>query len=557
MNNKLGDIHVGLTESRCYVNDTGTLSPRYLWSRQPLAAVAFASLLGTAGSANAIPIDVGNRDFQLRWDNTLRYSLGARMEGRDSKISHSSSADEGDNKFDRGEVITNRLDLLSEFDMVYKRKHGFRVSAAGWYDNAYDDTSVENKVGRSSYDNNVYSSTTKRYYRGPSGELLDAFAFTQFNLGDIPVNVKIGRHSVVWGEGLLLGAHAISFRQAPSDGRKGAENPSAETKELFLPVGQISFQSSISDTVSLGGQYFYEWDPNRFPEGGTYLGSTDYLWEGPDSFNGGLRRIGAKTPNNAGEYGLNLRWSPEWMSGGTWGLYYREFNERQGWLQTLPTQNAYRLVYAENTKLYGVSFSKLYEGISIGSEISYRRNAALNGSADLNEEGPRGNTWHGVVNAVASINGGSLFDTSTLSGELGYSRLAEVTEHKELYRGVGYSACAGQNKWNGCATDDVVQGSVRFSPQWLGVADGVDITMPVALTYGIYGNGATLGGGNQGNSTYSIGVEADINKFYKASLTWADSYAHYKDNNSVVTSGNGPWALNDRGRVTLTLKATY
>ncbi|MDX9698239.1 MAG: DUF1302 family protein [Rhodocyclaceae bacterium] len=523
------------------------------------AAIALAVMLGGVGSAHAFSIDTGNRDLQIRFDNTLRYNLGMRVEERDSKIARSPNADEGDAKFDQGDVITNRLDLLSELDVVYKRRHGMRISAAAWYDMAYNDVDVEKSphvAGSTSYFNDTYSSHTKRYYRGPSGEILDAFVFSSFDVGNSPVNVKLGRHSVVWGEGLMHGAHEISYRQAPSDSRKAAENPGSETKELFLPVGQFSFQSTLTDTLSLGGQYFFEWQPNRFPEGGTYLAGTDYLWEGPDRF-GSRNRLDPLEPDDSGEWGANLRWSPRALNGGIVGAYYREFNEKQGWLQMVGT-NGYRLSYAEDTKLYGLSLGKVFSGISVGAELSYRKNAALNGSAGPDGEGPRGNTWHAVLNGTKSMTGGDWFDSAILMGSVAYSRLDKVTENENRFRGEGYAGCAaGQDKWDGCATDDVWQAAFRFMPQWMSAMDGVDITLPIAFTHTLKGNGATMGGGNQGHSTYSIGVEADINKFYKVGLTYADSYAHYKDNGIVATGGNGGWQTNDRGRVTLTLKATY
>lgn len=534
------------------IKGAATASPSAQSSRYGTTLIACCAIFGGAPYAEAFQFPTDNPDLAVRWDNTFRYSLGSRVEGQSSRILRNAGSDESDAKFDKGDLITNRLDLLSEFDLVYKSRHGFRVSGAGWYDNAYRDSRVKTGVDApGSYDNDRYSSTTKRYYHGPSGELLDAFVFSGFDVGEVPVNFKAGRHAVVWGEGLLLGGHAISYRQGPIDGRKGAENPAAETKELFLPVGQLSFQSSLSDTVSVAGEYFFEWQPDRFPEGGTYLGVADFLWSGPDRWNGWNRRH-ADEPGNTGEWGLNMVLTPRWLNGNTLGLYYREFNERQGWIQSNFT-DFYRLVYATNTRLYGVSLNVLWNGVSIGSEVSYRNNAALNGTANLDGEGPRGNTWHGVVNAVASVNGGGLFDTGILLGEVAYSKLASVTDHKELYNGVGYGGClAGQGKWDGCSTDEVVQTSVRFTPQWLSALEGIDISMPMAITYGVHGNGATLGGGNQGSAIYSIGVEADVNQFYKVGLTFADASSHSREN-----GGNGPWQWNDRGRVTLTVKATY
>ncbi|OYU41960.1 MAG: hypothetical protein CFE44_26765, partial [Burkholderiales bacterium PBB4] len=58
---------------------------------------------------------------------------------------------------------------------------------------------------------NRYNDQVKRFYKGPSGELLDAFAFTSFDAGQVPVSLKVGKHVVYWGEGILIGAHAISY----------------------------------------------------------------------------------------------------------------------------------------------------------------------------------------------------------------------------------------------------------------------------------------------------------------------------------------------------------
>ena len=74
---------------------------------------------------------------------TTRSALnyGVRVESRDSKIGNSALADEGDYSFDKGDAVAKRIDLLSEFDLVYKKRYGLRVSGAGWYDGAYGDTS--------------------------------------------------------------------------------------------------------------------------------------------------------------------------------------------------------------------------------------------------------------------------------------------------------------------------------------------------------------------------------------------------------------------------------
>jgi hypothetical protein len=169
-------------------------------------------MVGSAQGLMAASFDMSNPDYRVRWDNTVRYNLGMRTDSQDSHIMNTPNYDESDGKFDRNEIVTNRLDLFSEFDFSYLNDWGARLSAAGWYDQAYDDDKVHSNIPgfATSYHNNKYSGEVDRYMNGPSGEILDAFLWKNFNVGEIPVNVKAGRHTNYWGEGLLIGAHAVS-----------------------------------------------------------------------------------------------------------------------------------------------------------------------------------------------------------------------------------------------------------------------------------------------------------------------------------------------------------
>ena len=114
-------------------------------------------------------------------------------------------------------MITNRIDILSEFDFIYKESTGFRVSAAGWYDQRYDNHTLRGHPASASFFTTattggpgVYPDEVVRYYNGPSGEFLDAFVFHQFNFGEVPVDVKLGQHTVYWGETLFSLGDGIS-----------------------------------------------------------------------------------------------------------------------------------------------------------------------------------------------------------------------------------------------------------------------------------------------------------------------------------------------------------
>src|SRR5262245_13429402 len=89
--------------------------------RHALNAAAVAFCAAACGNAGAFDIDVGNDDVQLRFDNTIRYNLGRRIEGQDPLIINSVNNNDGDLNFGGHSTINNRIDLLTEADIVYKK----------------------------------------------------------------------------------------------------------------------------------------------------------------------------------------------------------------------------------------------------------------------------------------------------------------------------------------------------------------------------------------------------------------------------------------------------
>ncbi|HJV86940.1 MAG TPA: DUF1302 domain-containing protein [Noviherbaspirillum sp.] len=573
---------------------------------RPLSVAVTTAFLA-AGNAMAFEFDTGNPDVAVRWDNTVRYNAGLRVQGRDPRIGNYYVADEGDYSIDKGDMVANRLDLLSELDVVFRKDMGFRVSAAAWYDGAYGSRSRANpnlrdvlgNPAQPSYVNQTYSSYTKRYYAGPSGEILDAFVFSNFDAGNIPVKLKAGRHTVFWGESLFLGGalHSVSYAQMPLDLQKGFATPGTEAKELFRPLNQISAQAQVTDSLSLAAQYFLQWEPYRYPEGGTYLGPVDFAFNGPDRIIQathpllgplGYTRGDPVRPKNSGEFGLSARWSPEALDG-TLGFYLRRYADKLP--QTLVTSQRlaggfplagssfYNLVYADNIDLFGVSLAKNIGGLSLGAELSYRRNTPLVAKvlgdvsatgvpAPGETSGPRGDTVHGLVNLMGSISRTPLFDSATWAGELVWSHWNKVRSGASLFNAVGYNCSVrfgvpartrAGDKWDGCATKNYVGLNLSFTPTWFQVLPGVDLSAPLTAGMGLKGNAATTFGGNQGTGNFSLGLGADIYQKYRIDLKYIGYLGHYRDDGTgVVTSQNGSSVLiKDRGFLSLTLKTSF
>jgi hypothetical protein len=556
-------------------------------------AMALVLLLWGSVSAGAFDIPTGNEDLGIRWDNTFRYNLGYRISNEDPAIIANPNLDDGDRNFKSG-IVTNRIDVLSEFDMVYKKNYGIRLSAAGWLDQAYKNHLDNDSVATSNhFDANGnqalgLSGYVKRYYAGPDAEILDAFAFGNFDIMDIPFQVKAGRHTIYFGESLGLTAvlNGIAYAQSPLDIAKGYAVPGTSVKELFRPLNSVSATVHPASTFSITGQYLLEWESNRYPESGSYMGIYDYMLSGAESYlDPTLGRIAKGddiTPKNSEDWGVALRWSPEFLEG-TIGLYYRNFSDKFPQLHVnlnplMVGSNAeYNLAYASGIHLYGISVTRQLLGVSVGAEFSYRQNMPLASDAIYvasdataaalglppgsyitslptsgETGGARGDTFHGVLNFLGLINKTLLFDSAQWTAEVSWNRWIRVSQNEAVFKGRdGYDGIDAVSR-------DAFTLDLAFTPTWFQVLPGVDLLMPLTYGRGLTGNAAT-GISNERGGYWSVGVSADILSRYRVDLAYVDYFGDYStDSMGAVTVNNGDYALlKDRGTLSLTIKTTF
>lgn len=557
----------------------------------PKAIAFFVSTIWSAGPAFAYKFETAP-EWDVNFDNTVQYTVGWRMQDPDSKIANHPAFYQGDAKFQKGDVVTNRIQDLIELQAVYKGRMGIRVSGSVWKDWAYDDN-VEvpetikafyrnNGLSESaacSYENCKYSDYTKKYYM-QGGELLDAFVFANTEIGDTPVYAKLGRLAQYWGNSFFFGFSNIAYSQSPVDFVKAFANPGSEVKELFLPRKQVLLATELSPEVSAAFQYFYEYRPNRYPESGTYLGFFDPLFNGPQlntGFSSTNRNDGIVEPeDNNDNFGVKIGWSPSWL-GGDLGFYYRQFDEVQPWMALInpKTDNLYNPVN-EKAKLVGVSLEKSFGLLSMGLELNQRRDTALHTVAlAKTDKGASGTLTNLIANAFVQLGSSPFWDSGILIGEASYTHLDSVTGNPHLYNGVGTANCrengtAAPGSWrDGCATNNALALAVLFEPQWLQVAPGLDLALPMSYTWGAHGNPAYAASPFYANGTnlYSIGVKATYQS--KNSMTLQYNGYRWRPNGtaqpfgpSVPESyagfgGAGAPSLNDRGWLQLSLKTSF
>lgn len=526
--------------------------------------------------AHAFTFETGP-EWRVNLDNTVQYTMGWRAEGRDQRIGNDPFFHQGEYSFDRGDMVTNRLQDLIEFQAVYQDRLGFRLSGSVWKDWAYDSTPSGNPAllaqGMNVYPDGRFNGDAKRFHL-QGGELLDAFAFVNGNVGNVPVYLKVGRLTQYWGNAFYFGFNNIAYGQSAVDNIKGFSQPGSEVKELFLPRAQILASAELTPEFSVAGQYFFEFDGNRYPEGGTYFGAADFLYKGPsrvpalEGALGGPVTAGNehKPKNNNGNFGVKATWSPEW-AGGDLGFYYRQLDDVHPWvlLDVNPTGGgSVNLRYAENVKLYGVSYERTFGKTSTAFEVSYRQDTALNTAIGVSKKGASGDLLNVVANAFVQLGTTPFYDAGTFIAELAYTHLVNVTDNKHLFNGVGYAACAGKGKRDGCATKDAFALWVSFEPQWLQALPSVDISMPMSYAWGVSGNPAYAAGGFYAENTgiYSIGLKAlyagktSLTLAYNG-LNWEPGHVTRGPVGDIYASGNGAYALHNRDWVSLTLKTSF
>lgn len=535
-------------------------------------ALALAAAICTIPGAHAFSIDTGNDDLTARWDNTFKYSNAFRAHGQSDSMltgnAFSANTDDGNRNFNRG-LISNRVDWLSELDVVYAKRYGMRISGAAWYDSVYNTSNDNNSPGTANRFSGSYNSfnPTTRTLHGRDAELLDAFVFGGFDLGNTRLNLRAGQHSVLWGESLFFGSNAIAGAMAPVDVIKLASVPNTQFKEALLPVPQLSAQWQLTSALSLGAFYQLEWRANRLPAAGSYFSGLDFqpaggeamyipgspqpLFRGPD-----------QNAKNSGQGGLQLRFS---ALDTDFGLYAVRFNDKnQQVVNTIVPPGVpsnYRLVYHEGITAVGASASHTFGDMQLAIEGSIRHNqdlastrandvsALLGTPANNNSNNPAyavGRTAHINISTLTTLPSSFLAREASLIGEVMWNRVLSVQKNAQAL--------------DPNSTRDAWALRMVLEPTYRQVLPGVDISVPIGLSWSPAGSrsqalGPSLPAESGGDMT--IGVKGSYLDVWRFSL----AYTHFYGAGAPMMTGFPPsftyqQFMKDRDFVSLSISRT-
>lgn len=364
------------------------------WVKWPLAAAVAATL---AAPAHAFQFMLGEIEGSL--DTTLTAGASWRVADRDEDQlgqgnlgpsyaftttgSSTSNADNGNWNFEQGKTYSKIVKGTSDLLLQYEDFGGF-TRFRYYYDvelmdeeRAYDNVGQTRPLNKDTLDN-----------AGAGFDVLDAYVWYDLYLQDTPVNLRLGRQVLSWGEStfLLGGASVIN----PID-VSAARSPGAEVKDVLLPVNMFYTSIGLTDTLTAELFYQLEWEKTK-PDGcGTFFSNSDVGSDGC-----GPIYLGGQTPesivdaqglyvtrasdveaDNEGQFGLAFRWYAAELNDSEFGFYYIRYHSRLPYASFIVNQpgalSQYFVEYPEDLQSFALSFNTTLEsGWSMGAEVSVR-----------------------------------------------------------------------------------------------------------------------------------------------------------------------------------------
>ncbi len=315
-----------------------------------LVATAVAVLIVTP-QVGAVDLSSSDGTFRLNLDTTISWGANMRVEDRDPSIispfeggtAWSVNGDDGNLNFDEGELFSNTVKATVDLGFSYEgwdtHRAGFFVRGSSFYDFALEDSCCERtELTEEALD-----------WAGNRTELLDAYLWWQFPVGEGTGQLRVGQQVVNWGESTFIqgGLSVIN----PVD-LSALRVPGAELREAFRPVGMVWGSLDLTRNLSVEAFYQYDWEEIVVDPPGTYFSTNDFVGKGGEyvflqfaSFADtgeppfyaqypfehpfmSVPRTSTVRAKDSGQYGMAFRlYLPSW-NGTELGFYYLNYHSR-------------------------------------------------------------------------------------------------------------------------------------------------------------------------------------------------------------------------------------
>jgi len=242
----------------------------------------------------------GSLDSQISMGSSWRTEgqNAGLIKGIDGSDTNAQNNNDGDLNYDNGD----------SFSQIFKGSHDLQVSYGNygafvrgkyWYDAALEDDSALDDSNN--HDLAKYS----------GAEVLDAFVYGEFEVLEMPLDVRLGKQVVSWGEStfILGGVNQINPIDVSSFRR-----PGAEIKEGLIPVNMAFASLGLTENLSAEAFYQLGFQETVISSCGTFFATNDYAPEGcgpVETAAGNIERISDRQPDSDGQFGVAFRYFSE------------------------------------------------------------------------------------------------------------------------------------------------------------------------------------------------------------------------------------------------------
>ncbi|MCF3648323.1 DUF1302 domain-containing protein [Synoicihabitans lomoniglobus] len=289
------------------------------------------SLLITS-SLGAITFTEG--DLSGSWDTTISAGGIYRLDDPDPDLygtsnggnANSVNTDDGNLNFTDG-WVSKAFKVTSELELTYGDHLGFFTRGSWLYDDAVEGANNLRKPLRAEALDRA----------GNRLDYFDLYGVVRFDVGDTPVDVRLGRQVLSLGESTFLpnGNNIVNPVEVAN-----LRVPGAELREGFLPVNMLKVSADLTYNLSVEAFWLLEFRHTEIEPAGTYFSTNDFASRGgdmvflgfgalPDTGTlGAIPRGRDDEGNNYNQWGLALRYLAPGLNDTEFGVYFAKFHSR-------------------------------------------------------------------------------------------------------------------------------------------------------------------------------------------------------------------------------------
>jgi hypothetical protein len=379
--------------------------------------LAIAAALAVSSPAHAVQFDWG--DWEGSWINTITYGISWRGESIDPALVGVGNGgtgpailtDDGNLNFDKGDIFSNIIKGTSEIQ-IDNGQFGAFGRIKYWHDFELANGGMPHGHSPNDYvpGDKLNDDDFARFAKFSGLALLDLFAYGAFELGDKPLDVRLGNQVVNWGEATFIqGVNILN----PID-VSAFRRPGAEIKEGLLPLPLLYGNLGLGGGWSVEAFYQFKWKRTVIDGCGTYFSTVDFAATGcnfliapdiglPDLVVQNIMKA-RKDPfvdkaRNGGQWGFAVRNYVDKIDT-EFGFYYQRLHSRLPVLNVRynnqaaldgsvlggqPVPTYYQIAYPEDIDIYGLSFATNVGSVALSGEVSYKKDmpVGVNGTTEL------------------------------------------------------------------------------------------------------------------------------------------------------------------------------